>query len=164
MVQFVPMAKEHASGVMDVFNHYIQSSFAAYAEQPLPEQFFAAMLERIQGYPAYTILNSTGDLVIGFTNLKPWHPFSTFKGTAEITYFIHPRYVGKGVGSLALNCLLADARAMGIRTILASISSLNEPSLSFHKRNGFAECGRFKGVGLKNGVAFDVVWMQLNLK
>ncbi|MGD0951544.1 MAG: hypothetical protein ABR985_03985 [Methanotrichaceae archaeon] len=49
---------------------------------------------------------------------------------------------------------------MGIVTVLASISSLNQASLAFHKKNGFVECGRFVGIGRKMGKGFDVVWMQ----
>ena len=30
----------------------------------------------------------------------------------------------------------------------------------FLQKNGFYECGRFKGVGKKNDRVFDLVWMQ----
>jgi len=49
---------------------------------------------------------------------------------------------------------------MGITTILASISSLNEGSLAFHQKNGFRECGRFRDIGVKKGRSFDGIWMQ----
>jgi phosphinothricin acetyltransferase len=49
---------------------------------------------------------------------------------------------------------------MGIVTVLASISSLNQSSLAFHKKNGFVECGRFVGIGRKMGTGFNVFWMQ----
>jgi phosphinothricin acetyltransferase len=49
---------------------------------------------------------------------------------------------------------------MGLRTILAGISSLNPKSLAFHERQGFVQCGRFLNVGRKWGKDFDVVWMQ----
>jgi len=61
---------------------------------------------------------------------------------------------------MLLDRLLAKAREMGITSILASISSLNPSSLSFHESHGFEECGRFAGIGRKNGQGFDVVWMQ----
>ncbi len=56
-----------------------------------------------------------------------------------------------------------EGKEKGIRTILASISSLNEGSIRFHAQHGFAECGRFMGVGVKKGVTFDTVWMQKDL-
>ena len=59
-----------------------------------------------------------------------------------------------------LNHLVDKAKQKGIWSILASISSLNEGSINFHKKNGFIECGRFKNVGRKKGQIFDTVWMQ----
>jgi L-amino acid N-acyltransferase YncA len=50
-----------------------------------------------------------------------------------------------------------------VDTILASISSRNDGSIRFHKKNGFRECGRFRRVGRKFGQDFDIVWMQLRL-
>jgi phosphinothricin acetyltransferase len=61
---------------------------------------------------------------------------------------------------MLLDRLLAKACEMGITSILASISSLNPPSLSFHESHGFEECGRFAQIGRKKGQGFDVVWMQ----
>lgn len=55
-------------------------------------------------------------------------------------------------------------KAVGGRTILASISSLNQQSLSFHRRNGFVDCGRFVQVARKKGTRFDVVWMQKTIR
>ena len=45
-------------------------------------------------------------------------------------------------------------------SVLAGISSLNEGSIKFHLQNGFAECGRFRGVGRKKGHIFDMVYCQ----
>lgn len=101
--------------------------------------------------------------VIGFALLKTHNPIPVFDRTAELACFILPEYVNKGFGTLLLELLLADAKGMGIDTVLAGISSLNDESLRFHRRKGFAECGRFKKIGRKNGKDFDVVWMQKSI-
>ena len=62
-----------------------------------------------------------------------------------------------------LGHLETAGKAQGIRTILASISSLNEGSIRFHERHGFIECGRFRNVGLKRGMVYDTVWMQKDI-
>jgi L-amino acid N-acyltransferase YncA len=66
--------------------------------------------------------------------LRAYSPFPTFSKTAEITYFIKPGYTGKGIGKKILDSLLAKARETGITSIIASISSLNEGSINFHKK------------------------------
>lgn len=157
-IEFVKMSNEHAEDVMTIFNYYIENSFAAYSDQKLPIGFFDKLLEMTNGYPAFVI--KANDDVVGFCMLRAYNPFSTFKNTAEISYFIDDDHAGKGLGKMALDKLTDAAREQGITTILASISSENTPSLSFHRKNGFTECGRFKQIGRKFGKPFDVIWFS----
>lgn len=153
------MTMEDRESVMDIFNLYVENSYAAYLERKLPYEFYDTLLGMCQGYPAVTARNETGD-VVGFGMLRPYNPMPTFSKTAEITYFIKPDCTGHGIGKILLNHLVDEGRKKGLASILASISSLNEGSIRFHLNNGFTECGRFKGVGLKRGKLFDVVYCQ----
>jgi L-amino acid N-acyltransferase YncA len=83
-----------------------------------------------------------------------------FSVTAEVSYFISQEHTGKGIGRNLLHYFEEEGKKKGITNILASISSLNPGSINFHLKNGFYECGRFKGVGKKNDRVFDLVWMQ----
>ena len=112
-----------------------------------------------KGYPTITVKDEIGE-ILGFGMLRAHNPIPTFSQTAEITYFIKPEYTSRGIGSKMLNHLVNEAKQKGISSILASISSLNEGSINFHRKNGFIECGRFKNVGRKKGQVFDTVWMQ----
>lgn len=162
-IRFEVMTPEHSEDVMDIFNYYIENSYAAYPEVPLPSEFFNKFLELTKGYPAFVLKNRASGKVIGFCFLRPYNPFPVFRHTAEITYFIEKGEVGKGVGTQALEKLEEEARKRGIRKLLADISSENPQSIHFHAKNGFRECGRFHGVGQKKGKNFDVVWMEKTL-
>jgi L-amino acid N-acyltransferase YncA len=158
------MTDEHSKAVMAIFNYYIENSCAAYFEQRLPEAFFSKLLEMANGYPAYVIKDTLQEQTMGFGFLRPYHPLPAFRETVEITYFLAKEAVGKSLGKVLLDRLVQEAREMGIKQILASVSSLNEPSLRFHRKNGFKECGRFGAIGKKKGTAFDVIWFQKNLE
>ena len=144
---------------MDIFNHYVENSFAAYPETRLPYEAFDMFMQMSKGYPTGSIKDEKGNIV-GFGMLRTHNPMPTFLQTAQVTYFIHPDHTGKGLGTRLLAFLEKGGRERGIRTILANISSLNPRSIAFHQKNGFKECGRFKKVGKKNGREFDTVWMQ----
>ncbi len=154
-----PMAAEDREPIMNIFNHYVENSFAAYPESKLPYEAFDLLLEMSRGYPSGTIRDPKGEIV-GFGMLRAHNPMSTFSRTAEIAYFLRPGYTGKGLGKALLAYLEKGGREKGITNILASISSLNPQSIEFHKKTGFVECGRFRKVGRKNGRDFDTVWMQ----
>ena len=154
-----PVSIEDGDQIIDIFNYYVENSFAAYPESKVPDEFFGSFLNLTQGYPFLVAKNMDGK-VVGFGSLRPYSLLSTFSGAAEITNFISPEHTGIGIGQQILDSLLDQAKRMGIVTVLASISSLNQASLAFHKKNGFVECGRFVGIGRKMGKGFDVIWMQ----
>ncbi|MHB9068679.1 MAG: GNAT family N-acetyltransferase, partial [Pirellulaceae bacterium] len=88
---------------------------------------------------------------------------STLSRTAEVTYFISPEFTKRGIGTALLKRLSDEAILRGIDLLVASISSKNEESIAFHRKNGFRECGRFERAGRKNEQDFDIVWMQRRL-
>jgi len=148
---------------MDIFNHYVENSFAAYPENKLPYEAFDMFMQMSKGYPTGSIKDEKGNIV-GFGMLRTHHPMATFLHTAELTYFIHPEHTGKGLWTRLLDFLEKGGRKRGIKTILANISSLNPGSIAFHQKNGFKACGRFKNIGKKNGHVFDTLWMQKMLQ
>ena len=154
-----PISNEDRKSIIDIFNHYVENSYAAYPETKLPYEAFDMFLQMAQGYPTAKVKDKNGR-VVGFGLLRSHNPMSAFSKTAEITYFIHPDLTGKGIGTKLLRLLEKEGMQKGITNILANISSLNPRSVDFHKKNGFIECGRFKNVGRKKRKLFDTVWMQ----
>ncbi|MBN1382154.1 MAG: N-acetyltransferase [Deltaproteobacteria bacterium] len=156
------MKTEHRLAVIDIFNYFVENSYAAYMENKVPYGFFNMFFDMSNGYPAKVAKNSHGD-VVGFALLHAYHSAEAFKRTAELTYFILPEHTGKGIGRAFLDLFTEEAREKGIDHLLASISSLNEDSMRFHSKCGFEECGRFKNIGRKFGNEFDVIWMQKSI-
>lgn len=149
--------------VIDLFNHYIENSFAAYPDHKVPYEFFGMFLAMCKGHPSVTLKDNEGTLA-GFGTLRPHNPMPTFSHTAEVTYFIRPELTGRGLGSQMLDFLMAEGKKCGISQVLASISSLNERSIRFHQKHGFTECGRFRRVARKKDIFFDIVWMQKTIE
>ncbi len=154
-----PMGVEERVSVMDIFNHYVENSFAAYRQDRLPNEAFDDILASAKSFPTGIIRNETGK-VLGFGLLRAHKDNPGFAHTGEAMYFLHPDYCGAGLGKLLLNYLEEEGKKRAITTLLVNISSKNKQSLQFHSRNGFKQCGCFEGIGKKNGETFDVIWMQ----
>jgi L-amino acid N-acyltransferase YncA len=154
-----PISDEDCKSIIDIFNYYVENSFAAFPENKFPYQAFDMFLKMSDGFPTGTIKDGNGKIV-GFGMLRTHNPMPVFSQTAEVTYFIHPDHTRKGLGKMLLGFLEKGATKKGITNLLANISSLNLNSIKFHEKNGFAECGRFRSVGKKRGQEFDTVWMQ----
>jgi len=154
-----PMSPDHRKPVIDIYNHFIEKSWAAYPDEPVGYPLFDRFLDMVRGYPSLVVLTDTGE-VVGFAFLRAFLPTATFRRTAEITYFIMPEHTRRGLGERILVRFEEAAEKAGVDNILASVSSRNRFSLDFHVKHGFAECGRLRSVGRKFGEDFDVVWMQ----
>ncbi|MGE5295918.1 MAG: N-acetyltransferase family protein [Solirubrobacterales bacterium] len=161
-IRLSPLTSADGRDVVDLFNHYVANSFAAFPEEPVPYPFFDRLMEAARGWPTLAARSPDGRF-LGFALLRRHNPWPTSAHVAEITYFLSPDATGQGIGSKMLAELETRAKDHGIRTILASIASLNEGSLAFHRKHGFVEVGCFRNICIKRGTFFDVVWMQKTL-
>ncbi len=149
--------------MLEIFNYYVDNSFAAYLETPVGPEFFQTSYEesgpnKNEHSPFYVM--EEDNRVIGIGALRPYLPFPNFQHTGVLSYFILPEYTRKGLGVKLLDALCEDAKKKNIKSLLANVSSKNQASLNFHLKHGFVECGRFKDVGTKFGKYFDIVWFQ----
>jgi L-amino acid N-acyltransferase YncA len=145
--------------VIAIFNYYAATSYAAYPEIPVNERFFPFLRE---GALAFFVLERE-TRVIGFGLIKPVLPFPAFMATGMLTYFILPEFTGTGLGTRLLERLAAEAKNMGMTSLVANMASKNVASILFHTHHGFTEVGRLRNAGTKFGERFDVVWMQKEL-
>lgn len=157
-VTFEKLSNDHRISVMNIFNFYIENDFSAYPEEILNYEYFDNFLAISNKYPAFAI--KYNENVVGFCFLNSYNPFSSFKETAQITYFIDKDFKGKGIGKIALKKLEIEAQKNGIKNILANIASVNEESIAFHLKNGFVKCGEFENIIKKKSKVFNIIWMQ----
>lgn len=162
-IVFEKLGTEHQKSVMEIFNYYITTSTAAFPPAPLPEQFYSMLIKRSEGLCAYGIVDTETKQTIGFCTLSPFHPFFTFQTTVDVSYFIAADYTAKGIGAKCLALLEKEGKDLGVQHLLAEISSENEASIQFHKKNGFVQVGELKNIGEKLGRKFGVVLMQKNI-
>ena len=91
---------------------------------------------------------------------------STKKGwrfTREDTIYVDEAFRGRRIGEKLLAALLEECRALGVRLVVASITSSNEASLRLHAKYGFVPVGQMKNAGHKFDAWHSTTYMQLDL-
>ena len=150
---------EDRDAVIGIINYFIEHSYANYMESQVDGSFFD-MARNMCRNGIFYVVDSPQEGVIGFGMLRPHMYPGLFKRAAEVSYFILPGHTHKGLGGKLLATLEQEAHKVEIEILLANISSINDQSLSFHRKHGFKDCGRFERIGSKFGKDFDIVWMQ----
>lgn len=158
-VELLPVFPDDIEEMAGIFNYYVEHSFATYTETPVSMERFEGLMNFTPGYPAF-VARDSGGLLAGFGLLRPYSPIPAFDRAAELTCFLASGYTGRGIGTAILEALQSGAAELGIETIVATVSSLNEGSRRFHLAHGFVERGRLVGIGSRNGRKFDVVYLQ----
>ena len=148
--------------IINIFNFYVKNTFAAHSSTPVGQYYFTQIWQMAENYP-FLVVESEEKEVVGYGLLTDYHPAPAFKGTVEVSYFISPEHIRQGHGTKLLKCLPEEASKQDLKTVLASVNSLNEGAVAFHLKNGFTECGRFLQVGQKLDRRFDVIWLQQNV-
>lgn len=162
-IRFETMSDIHQRGIMDVLNYYIETGTAAFTTETLPEQYYSLLQKDSEGYPAYALVNTDTESVIGVCRLRAFKPFSSFAKTACVTIFILPEYIGKGIGSRCMDILETEAKEIKIERLIAEISSENSISRAFTSAHGFTYAGELHDVGERLGKKFGVVYMEKTL-
>jgi L-amino acid N-acyltransferase YncA/predicted O-methyltransferase YrrM len=100
--------------------------------------------------------------VIGWLDFKKFQPRAAYRGTAEISVYVHEEFRRRGVGQRLLEQAIARARSLGITALVGLIFGHNQPSLKLFQRLGFETWGFFPAVAKLDGIERDLVMMGLH--
>lgn len=100
--------------------------------------------------------------VIGWLNFKKFLPRCAYRGTAEISVYVHENFRRHSVGQRLLEEAIARAPSLGITALVGLIFGHNEPSLKLFDRLGFERWGFFPAVAQLDGVKRDLVVVGLH--
>ena len=108
-------------------------------------------------YPFWVVENDGH--VIGWLDFKKFLPRCAYRGTAEISVYIHETFRRQGVARCLLEEAIARAPSLGINAIVGLIFGHNEPSLKLFERLGFERWGRLPRIAQLDGNKCDLVIM-----
>ena len=98
--------------------------------------------------------------VVGYGTFGVFRPNQGYRFTVEHSMYVASSVQRRGIGSVLLTRLIAEARRTNKHIMVGGIASDNLPSIALHQRFGFAETGRMPQVGFKFGRWLDLVLMQ----
>ncbi len=119
---------------------------------------FMQLKQQGSAWPA--LIFTADEELIGRANLKEIDPLSQ---SAYVGYCIAEHWSGKGVASFAVHQLMQQARTMGLRLLLACVSTDNKASLRVLHKAGFKHMETIADVAVVQGrtTAGYLMWLKL---
>jgi L-amino acid N-acyltransferase YncA len=153
------------TAMVEIYNYYIQNSVVTFDLDQMNLEDWAAKYKWITelGLP-FIVAETSTKQIIGFAYVAPWRQKAAFKRTVEDSIYLRPAAIGKRVGTKLLAELLEQAKAAGVKEVVAVISDKGaESSIALHERFGFKHQGHLGKVGFKFGRWLGTVLMQKSL-
>ncbi len=99
----------------------------------------------------------------GFGTLNRFRGGPGYNRARELTIYLAEGARGRGLGRRLIAALEAQARTMGVDTLIAGVSGTNPGAVTFHERMGFQIVARMPAIGEKWGQRIDLLLLQKNL-
>lgn len=162
-VALAPIAPEDIAACTELYNYYIENTCITLEEAPVtPEEFGARAARITKDYP-YIVARDGAGKPIGFAYLDVFNPRSAYRCTADLSIYVDRACRGSGVGQKLYAEIERLGRERGMENLISIITSDNEGSLRFHRKNGFTEIGVMPAVAFKFGKYLDVSFFQKHL-
>jgi L-amino acid N-acyltransferase len=110
------------------------------------------------GFPVYVA--EVNGAVSGYGTFGEFRQPQGYRFSVEHSIYVSSSVQRRGIGSVLLTRLIAEARRTGKHAMIGGIASDNVASIALHQRFGFVETGRMPQVGFKFGRWLDLVFVQ----
>jgi L-amino acid N-acyltransferase YncA len=149
-----------AEAICAIYAHHVLHGTASYDYEPPSAADTLAKIERIAaaGWP-FIVAEVDGELA-GYAYATQFRDRAAYRFTCENSIYVHPDWMGRGIGKALLDALIDRAAAYGFRQMVAVIGGGEPASVALHAACGFREVGRLSAVGWKNERWLDSVYMQ----
>ncbi|MDD9270209.1 GNAT family N-acetyltransferase [Paenibacillus sp. GCM10023248] len=160
-IHFKPLESSDIPALMDIYNYFVMNSTASFHTEPVElSEFTESVVHTNPRFQTYVITLDDDDELQGYVQVMPHKKKQAYSTTGEVTIYLQPSCVGRGVGSAAIQFIEAFAKEHGFHSLISTICAENKPSIHMFSKNGYSQCAHFREVGFKWGKFLDIVTYQ----
>ena len=159
MIRFAKEAD--AKALLSIYQHYIDTEITFEYVLPSEREFQERIREVSEEYP-YLVYEEEGS-ILGYAYAHRHLERAAYQWNVELTVYLHPNAVSRGIGRELYERLLGILKEQGICNAYSLITRPNEKSEKLHEAMGFTLLGVLNNTGYKNGKWRDVSWYEKQL-
>lgn len=151
-----------AAQIAEIYNYYILNTVITFETEAISTTEMEGRIAEVLKKYDWLVL-ADGERLVGYAYYGPFRTRCAYNHTTEATIYLHPDYVGKGLGRPLYNELIQNAISKGYKELIGGIALPNASSEKLHESFGFEKVAHFKNVGIKFGQTIDVGFWQKSL-
>jgi L-amino acid N-acyltransferase YncA len=151
-----PAGLDDAAAIARIYNDGIDGRMATFETAHRTPEQIAAWFDGT--HPIVVVTD--GARIAGFAATSAYRPRACYAGIAEFSVYVDPACRGQGVGALAMQRLVQEARAQGLWKLLSRVFVENAASRRLLETCGFREVGVYRRHARLDGVWRDVVIVE----
>lgn len=158
-IKFEEFRVEYLPEVLGIYTYYVLNTTATFHAHALTaEEMGKYVLFESPKYKTFVVIDK--DAVCGYVILTGHNNREAYDRTAEVSIYLQQEYIGKGIGSLAVQYIENYAEQQNMHVLIATICGENDKSIRLFERNGYTKCAHYKEVGTKFDKLLDIVAYQ----
>ena len=157
---------DDAENLLKIYSPYIEKTAITFEYTSPTEEEFRTRIEKTLSRFPYLVAE-IGEKTVGYAYAGYYIPRTACDHACEVSIYLSEDFRGAGVGAMLYGKLFEILARQNITNIYASVAFcehedeyLTHASVRFHKREGFAEIGRFCKCGYKFGRWYDLLWFE----
>jgi phosphinothricin acetyltransferase len=158
-----PAEPGDAAAIAAIYNHYIAETVITFEEVPVPAAEIARRIEDVRAAGLLWLVAEQAGRIPGYAYATKWRDRSAYRFSAEVTVYLDPSDVGRGIGSKLYAELFPQLTARGVHAALGGIALPNEASIALHEKFGMRKVAHLEEVGFKFDRWIDVGYWQRTL-
>ncbi len=145
-----------------IYTHYVlRTTMTFNTEVRTPRQWQERFDGNIVAGPYHLLVAEVAGVVAGYVETQPFRPKPAYARSAELSVYVAPDGIGRGLGGALYRRLLGDLAAdERFHRAYAIVALPNDTSVVFHERHGFHCKGVLSEAGFKFGRYLDVAYYE----
>ena len=157
---------DDAENLLKIYSPYIEKTAITFEyTAPTAEEFRERIEKTLLRFPY--LVAEIGKKTVGYAYAGYYIPRTACDHACEVSIYLDESFRGTGVGAMLYGKLFEILARQNITNLYASVAFADEEdeylthaSVRFHKREGFAEIGRFRKCGYKFKRWYDLLWFE----
>ncbi|WP_433754159.1 N-acetyltransferase family protein [Paenibacillus amylolyticus] len=152
---FEEVTEQHLPEIRVIYNYYVRNTTISFHTEELDlDQIKSSVMNKDTRYKTYVIFED--NQMMGYVLITQYKSKQAYDICGEVTIYLKPDILGKGLGKQALRFIEKVAKEQGFHTLIATICMENTRSKSLFERNGYEQCALFKEIGYKFDRKLDI--------